>query len=185
VILEVVAHVLLADPLAQLRLRRVVVDVVVGVVVAQVPEDESGEGRERVRSAEDQHVEPEEERGERDADGGRHHQPHRVVGVVVMDAVDDEVEPVAAPELRLPVEQQPVQPVLGQGPDRDPREEEQRGCPDRQAPVDPEPDPPDHHRHEDDRWDRGVDAGEEVEEAALEHRRRGRELCCPLMRHRR
>ena len=180
-----VAHVVGRAAASRVGLRHVVVQVVVRVVVGQVADDEAGEEREGVGRAEDQHVEPEEERRERDADRGRHDQPHRVVGVVVVDAVDDEVEAVAAAELRLPVEDEPVQPVLGQRPDPEAGEEEQDGGPDREAAVDPEPDAADHDRHEDDRRDRRMDAGEEVEEAALEHRRGGRELRCPLVCHRR
>ena len=48
---------------------------------------------------------------------GRHDQPQLVVGMIVVDAVDDEVHAVAEGVVRLPVEDQPVQPVLGQGPD--------------------------------------------------------------------
>jgi hypothetical protein len=161
----------------------VVVQVVVHVVVGEVAEDEPREGREGVRRPEDQHVEPEEESGERHADGGGHDQPHRVVRMVVMDAVDDEVEAVAAAELRLPVKEEPVEPVLGQRPDREPGEEEEDGGADGESPVDPEPDPADHHRDEDHRRDDRMDPGEEVEEAALEHRGRGRELGCALVRH--
>jgi hypothetical protein len=185
VVLEVVAHVVGAQALPELRLRHVVMQVVVHVVVGQVARDEPGEDREGLGRPEDEDIEPEEESGERDADGRRHHQAHRVVGVVVVDAVDDEVEAVTAAELGLPVEEQAVEPVLGQRPDREPRQEEQRDAGGRQAPIDPEADAGDHDRHEDDRRDSRVDPGEEVEEAALEHRRRGREPRCPLVRHRR
>ena len=41
-----------------------------------------------------------------------------VVGVVVVDAVDDEVEPAADRVVGLPVEDLAVQPVLGQRPDQ-------------------------------------------------------------------
>ena len=49
---------------------------------------------------------------------GRHHEPHPVVRMVVMDAVDDEVEPAADRVVGLPVEDQTVQPVLGERPDQ-------------------------------------------------------------------
>ena len=94
--------------------------VVVGVVVAQVAEDEPREGGAGVRRPENQGEEAEEERREGDADGRGHDQPHRVVGMVVVDAVDHEVEPVAATELGLPVEEEAMEPVLGQGPDGEP-----------------------------------------------------------------
>jgi hypothetical protein len=184
VVLEVVAHVLLAQALAELGLRRVVVHVVVRVVVGQVADDEPGEERESVGHPEDQGEEAEEDRGEGDARGGRHHEPHRVVRVVVMDAVDHEVEAVAARELRLPVEHEAVEPVLGRGPDHDAGGDQQRRRQTREPAVDSDPRARDDHRDEDDRREGGVNSGEEVEEAALEHRRRGRKPLCPLVRHR-
>ena len=81
--------------------------------------DETGEQGIRGRGAEDQGEQPEEQSGERDRDRRRHHQPKWIVRVVVVNAVDDEVELVATSEARLPVEDQPVQPVLGQSPDQE------------------------------------------------------------------
>ena len=49
---------------------------------------------------------------------GRHDQAEPVVGVVVVDAVHDEVEAAAERMIGLPVEDEPVQPVLGQRPDQ-------------------------------------------------------------------
>ena len=58
----------------------------------------------------------------------------------------------------------------------DPGEGEQRQLPGGVAAVGPQPLHRDDHRHEDDRRDRRVDAGEEVEEVALEKLWGGREL---------
>src|SRR4051794_29271120 len=185
VVLEVMAHVMGAQRLPELGPRHVMVQVVVHVVIGEVAEDESREDREGMRRAEDQHVETEEQRRQGDADGGGHDEPHRVVRMVVMDAVDDEVETVAPAELRLPVEEQAVEPVLGQRPDPEAGGEHQGGGAGCEASVDPEPDAADDDRDEDDRRDRRMDAGEEIEKAALEHRRRGREAGCALVRHRR
>ena len=77
----------------------------------------SGIGR---RRAEDQREGEEEEGGERDRDRRRHHQAELVVGMVVVDAVDDEVHAAAEGVVGLPVEDEPVQPVLGQRPDPNP-----------------------------------------------------------------
>ena len=120
VVLEVVAHVLLAQPLAEVGLRHEVVHVVVRVVVDEVAGDEAAEEREGGRGAEDQREGEEEEGRQRDRHRGGHHQPQLVVGVVVVDAVDDEVHAAAEGVVGLPVEDEPVQPVLGQGPDADP-----------------------------------------------------------------
>src|SRR3954453_16642441 len=73
VVLEVVAHVLLAQPLSQHRLRRVVMHVVVRVVVGEVAEDEPGEDRVGRWRPEDQRVEEEEHGRERNAHGWWHH----------------------------------------------------------------------------------------------------------------
>jgi hypothetical protein len=111
-----------------------------------------------MRRPEDEDVEPEEEGGERNADRRGHDQPHRVVRMVVVDAVDDEVEAVAAAELGLPVEQEPMEPVLGQGPDAHADGEEQDGGAGGKTPVDAQPNSGDHDGNEDDRRHRGVDA---------------------------
>ena len=63
----------------------------------------------------------EEEQRQRDARARGHHQPQLVVRVVVVDAVDDEVQAVADRVVRVPVEDQAVQPVLGEGPDQEAR----------------------------------------------------------------
>ena len=157
-----VAHVVLAQLLPELGLRHEVVDVVVGVVVDQVAEDEAGEEGE-AGVAEDQPEGEQEEPRQRDRDRGRHHQAHAVVRVVVVDAVDDEVHTATDRVVGLPVEDEAVQPVLGQGPDRCSGQGQQDQLPDRVAAVDPQPLHRDDHRDEDDSRDRGVDPGEEIE----------------------
>ena len=97
-----------------------------GVVVGEVADQQTGVERIRGGGPEDEHEQGQECQPQRDAQGGRHHQPHAVVGVVVVDPVDDEVEPVAVAELRLPVKQQTVQPVLGQRPEQQTARDEQR-----------------------------------------------------------
>ena len=119
-----VAHVLLAQLLAGRRLRDVMVKVVVGVVVGQVAGDEAREEGIGRGGPEDQGEQPEEQGRERDADRRRHDQPERIVRVVVVDAVDDEVEPAAERVVGLPVEDEPVQPVLGERPDQQAGEEQ-------------------------------------------------------------
>jgi hypothetical protein len=161
-----------------------VVHVVVRVVVDEVPGDEPREDRIGGRGSEDQREAPEEERRQRNADRGWHHEPQLVVRVVVVDAVDDEVH--AAPEVvvRLPVEDQPVQPVFGQRPDPEARNGEKEELPAHEAAVGSQPLHHREHREEDDRRDRRMDPGEEVEEAAIEQLRRcGQALCSRLVIH--
>ena len=80
----------------------------------------------RGRRSEDEDEQPEEERGQRDARARGHHQPQAVVGVVVVDAVDDEVEAGADRVVGLPVEDEAVQPVLRQRPDEEPERDQER-----------------------------------------------------------
>ena len=133
---------------------------------------EGGEGG----VAED-HVEAEEEEDrQRDRDRRRHHQAHLVVGMVVVDAVDDEVHPPAEGVVGLPVEDQPVQPVLGQRPEGEAARRDQDHLPGVPALRRADDLHRDDHRDEDDRRDRRVDPREVVEEFALEERRRCRQL---------
>ena len=144
---------------------------------------EQGEGG---GGAEEQEEGAVEEGRERDADRRGHDQPQLVVGMVVVDAVDDEVHAVAEFVVGLPVEDQPVQPVLGQGPDRDAAQGEQEKRPEAEAAVGSEPLHRHHDRHEDDRRDSRVDPREVVEKGAVEHLRGGRQALASLMRsHRR
>ena len=185
-ILEVVAHVLLAQPLSQLGPRGVMVHVVVRVVVEQVSEDESSEDRVGAGRAEDQRVDPEEEGGERHADRRRHHEPQAVVGMVVVNSVDDEVQTAPDRVVGLPVEDEPVEPVLGQGPDHEPERDQQAEADRAVTAVGGQPDGRYDDRHEDDRRDRRVNPREEVEEAVLKQgRRRAQSGCPPLGCHRR
>ena len=94
--------------------------------------------------------------------------------MIVVNAVDDEVHPPPGVVVGLPVKEQAVQPVLGQGPDAEPadRQRDQLQC--REAAVSSEPLHGYDHRDEDDRRDRGVDPGEEVQEGAVEELRGGR-----------
>ncbi len=98
--------------------RAEVVDVVVDHVVGEVAGEESSAESGRIASAEDQKEDPEHERPQRDADRRWHHQAQRVVRMIVVDAVDDPVHPRAEALLRLEVEDDPVQPVLEQRPQR-------------------------------------------------------------------
>ena len=107
-------------------------------------------------------------------------------GMVVVDAVDDEVHARADRMVGLPVEHLAVEPVLGKGPEHAGR----RGpgatlSSAARAAVDAEPDEADDHGHEDQRGDGRVDPREEVEEPGLEERRGRAEAGCSLLRHRR
>jgi probable F420-dependent oxidoreductase len=183
VVLEVMAHVLLAQALADLAAGDEVMQPVVGVVVDEVAGDEAAEQREGQRGAEDEHEEAEEERGKGDAGPGRHHQPQAVVRVVVVDAVDDEVHPPAEGVLRLPVKELAVKPVLAQGPDEDPRHHQRDDLERSLAVTGPEHGHRGDHGHEDDRGHRRVDPREEVEKPVLEQRWGRAQARRSLVRH--
>ena len=89
--------------------RHVVVQVIVGVVVDQVTDDEARV--ERVSGIAESGTKGEqEEDGERDADRRWHDQPQPIVGMIVVDAVHDEVEATAQWVIGLPVEDETMQP---------------------------------------------------------------------------
>ncbi len=119
--------------------------------------------------------------GERDRHCRRHHQAQLVVRVVVVDAVDDEVHAPAEGVVGLPVEDEAVQPVLGQRPDRDPAEAQPDQGERSVAAVRAQPLHRDDDGDEDDRRDRRVHPGEEVEEFALEQLGGVRELLGPAV----
>ena len=117
VVLEVMAHVQLAQPPPDGGPRPVVVHRVMDHVVGQVAGQEPGAEGERVVAAQHEPEQPGEQQRERDAGRRRHHEPHRVVGMIVVDAVDHPVQARAEPALGLEVEDDAVEPVLHQRPD--------------------------------------------------------------------
>ena len=77
--------------------------------------------------------------------------------MVVVDAVDDEVESAAQRVIRLPVEDEPVQPVLGQGPDQEAEGDQEHDVSGAiTSPVGPQPHARDDHGQEDDRRHGGM-----------------------------
>ena len=158
------------------------VKVEVGVVVGEIAGDEPREEGVCRRRSEDEREQSEEQGRERDADRRRHDQPERIVGVLVVDAVHDEVEPGAERVVGLPVEDGAMQPVLAERPDQEAGEEEPGDLEDVIAAVEPRPQTDDHDRDEDDRRDRWVNSREEVEEAALEEWRRRAQAIGSLLR---
>ncbi len=95
-----------------------VVDVVVGHVVREIAGEEPSSQPGRVRGAEEQVQDPEHSRPQGHAHRRWHDQTQRIVRVIVVDAVDDPVQPRADALLRFEVEHDPVQPVLEQCPQR-------------------------------------------------------------------
>jgi hypothetical protein len=155
----------------------------VRVVVDEVAEHEAAEGGVGGVAEDEQEAEEEEGR-ERDRHRRRHHQAQLVVGMVVVDAVDDEVHPPAEGVVGLPVEDQAVEPVLGERPEGEAAEVDEHHLPGVPAFGHPDPLRRDDHRHEHDRRDRRMDPGEEVEEFALEEgRRRGQPLSALVSLH--
>jgi hypothetical protein len=93
--------------------------------------------------------------------------------MVVVDAMNDEVQAVADRVVGIPVEDLAVQPVLRQRPEPKPRDREGDQLERPLAVARAEHDQGDDHRDVDQRRHHRMDPREEVEEAALEQRRRG------------
>ena len=172
VVLEVVAHVVLAQPAPQSPARPGVVDVEVGEVVGQVAREEAR--AEAQRGARGQHeVEREhEDRAQRQRGGRRHHEPQGVVRMVVVDAVEHPVQPGPDAALGCVVEDDAVQPVLRQRPGQIARKRRRDRHRCRQQPKRPDQLHED-HRHVQRRDDGDVDAGEAIQHRGGEHRRGG------------
>ena len=116
-------------------------------------------------------------------DRRRHDQPHRVVGVVVVNPVDDPVQPGADALLGLEVEDQPVHPVLGEGPEdvAGQHQPDHLSCRGLTASADGERD---HDRRDEDQdRDHRMDARQPVEDVRVEHPRRGLQRICPPTVH--
>ncbi len=154
------------------------------VVIGEVADDQPGERGVCRRRAEHQDEQAEEDGCEWEARRGGHHKAEAIVGMVVMDPVNHEVQPAPECMVRLPVEDQPVEPVFEQRPEREAPENEQSQLARRVALIGSEPDRSDDHRDEHDRRDRRMDAAEEVDEPALKQRRRSRQLSGSLLGHR-
>ena len=105
--------------------------------------------------------------------------------MVVVDAMDDEVQARAHGVVGLPVEDQPVEPVLGEGPSEKAPGEEEHERAGAVAAVRTEPHARDHDRDVEDRGHDRMDPREEVEEPALEERRGGAEALCAFLGHER
>src|SRR3954453_12342558 len=174
VVLEVMAHVQLVKQVAKTGPRLLVVHVVVRHVVGQIPREEAGSEEVSVRHPDREHEEPVEDGGQRHADRGWHYQPHRVIGMVVVHAVDDPVKPGAQSALGLEVENQAVHPALGERPQhitaQDPCGDLQRGRARLSQPEEQRDD-----RGEDDRRHDRVHTRETIETVGLEHPRRSSE----------
>ena len=121
--------------------------------------------------AEHEHEQPPEPERERDAHRRRHDEPERVVRVVVVDAVDDPVEPGADALLGLEVEDQPVHPVLGERPEDVAAEHQADHLNRRRLAASADRERDHDRRHEDDQRDHRMDAREPVEEVRVEHPR--------------
>src|SRR5437660_5423400 len=117
VVFEVVAHVELAEPAPDPALGMGVMQREVQHVVEQVPGEESGAGSGAELGAEDGDEERPEPRGERQREGGWENEPHGIVRVVVVDAVDHPVQAGAEPVLRLEMKDRAVAPVLAESPE--------------------------------------------------------------------
>ena len=150
----------------------VVVHVVMEHVVGEIARQETGAEREVSGIAGHQVEAVDEQRGQGDAHRGGHYQPHRIVGMVVVDPVDDPMQSGADAAVGLEMEHDAVQPVLGQRPEQVAAEQVEDGqpaCATDHALHEHERD----RRPEQDRRHARVHARELVEQVRIEHARRG------------
>lgn len=118
VVLEVVAHVKLTQLAAQPCAWLVMVHVEVQHVVDQVAGEESA-SENHPDSAWQRSVEThQEQRCQRNACRWGHYKPHWVIGMVVVDSVDHEVEPMSPRVVCIKVKDDSVQPILSQSPEQ-------------------------------------------------------------------
>ncbi len=91
-------------------------------VVAKIAEDQT---RERGRRQPPKYPKKNsvEAQRERDADDRRHHEPFRILRIIMMDAVQQEVELLPPPAGGLIMEHPPVHHVFHQGPEEEAEDE--------------------------------------------------------------
>jgi hypothetical protein len=165
-----VRHVMAAQELAPSTRRNEVMYVVMRAVVKEVADDESGEERLAHDVPERERKDRVEKYGERDARQKRHHEAVFVARVVVMDPVEQEMDPSAPGSVVNPVEHVPVQNVLGKRP-REHAAEKQAGhdlrreLSSHQAPDEKKG----RDRHPGQKRRRRMNAGKALEKIALEH----------------
>ena len=138
----------------------------------------------RPRGAEHQDEQGPEAERQREADRRRHHEPERIVRMVVVDAVDDPMEPRADAVLGLEVEHEAVHPVLGQRPEDVAPEHEADDLQCGRLPARADHEQRDDRGHEDDDRDHRMHPRKPVQQVRLEHPRRGLEDVCPACFHR-
>ncbi len=148
-----------------------------GHVVGEVTGYKAGAERRRVVGADHEVERGDDDHADRNAHRGGHDEAHRVVWVVVVDAVDDPVKACADPILGLEVKDDPVQPVLEERP-RQVAADEEAGEDEHGEMLKGEDREHNDRRREDDHRHRRMHAREEVEQAGVEHpRRRAQRVC--------
>ena len=118
VVLEVVAHVKLAQLATERGLRTVMVHVVMEHVVEEVTGEEPAPKDQPRAAWKDSPKEQQEAAREGDAGRGWHDQSKRIVWVVVVDAVDHEVESMRPFVVSVKVEDETMKPIFGECPEK-------------------------------------------------------------------
>ena len=116
-VLEVVAHVKLAQKPPKSSARAVVMHVEMEHVVDQVAGQEAATKDHPRPGRQDGPEEQQEDGGKGNARSGWHHEAQRIVWMIVVNPVDHEVEAMGPLAVRVEVKDDPVQPVLGKRPE--------------------------------------------------------------------
>ena len=159
---------------SELRRRGRVVRVVVHHVVGEVACDEAGQTGIAQRRAEQQRGDEPRDDHDRSGEQDRHDQAQRVARMIMVDAMDQEMEALAERAGELPVEEVAVAEILDQRPD-EVAEREHAHNGQRRHQLEPGGEQGDDHRQVDEQRHRPVNAGELVEQRVVEQARRCRE----------
>ena len=96
-------------------------------VVADITENQSGKDCRR-QTPENQKEDGVKEKSQWDADAGRHDESPRVTGIIVMNAVDDVVQPFSDAGFRFVMKDVPVDEILEQRPEQNAQQEQRSHC---------------------------------------------------------
>src|SRR5690242_15383641 len=121
IVLEMMAQMILLQPQPRAAFHCQVVRRIMEHVVADITENQAGKygGRQVSKNQKKQTIEKE---SQRDAYDGRHNEPPPIAGIIVMHAVNHIVQPPSPTSLRLVMEDVPMNEVLEERPEQNPKQ---------------------------------------------------------------
>ena len=119
-----VSHMMLLEIEAYSTVEAEVVDRIMGKVVGKITRDEPREERREIMRSQNIHEAEVKRDRERYADYRRHDEPRRVIRIVVVNAMEHEMDFLSPTAFGDEVKDEPVQDVFGETPDENPDYEE-------------------------------------------------------------